>query len=136
MYVCMYVCMYIINNLRKPFGSLLEVDCRSTAQQARNALGKLCTGTEFSEGGAVLVGLSRRGAFQRCLKADEGPVLRVSGPGWRKCCQSFAVEIEIDEREAGAESVMILRQTAVAHLVEAEDAFEDEEGMFYLRPHA
>jgi hypothetical protein len=43
------------------------------------------------------------------------------------------MEVEVDQREAGAQLMMVLGDAAVADLVEAEDALEDAEGMFYFR---
>jgi hypothetical protein len=43
------------------------------------------------------------------------------------------VQVEIDQGEAGAQPVMVLRDPPVSHLVEAEDAFQDAEPMFYFR---
>src|SRR5450759_185546 len=73
----------------------------------------------------------------------------VGGPGADVKCQSaifrppdtlrpergqpFAVQVEIDQREAGAQPVMVLRDSPVSHLVEAEDAFQYPENMFYFR---
>ena len=47
-------------------------------------------------------------------------------------CQALAVQVEIDQSEVRAESVMVLRDASVSHLVEAEDAFQDPEHMFYF----
>jgi hypothetical protein len=46
------------------------------------------------------------------------------------------LQIEIYQREAGAQPVMVLCQAAIAHLIEAEDALHDAERMFYLGPYA
>ena len=46
------------------------------------------------------------------------------------------MEVEIDQREVGAQPVVGLGDASVSHLVEAEDAFQDAEHMFYLGPHA
>jgi hypothetical protein len=43
------------------------------------------------------------------------------------------MQVEIDQGEAGAQPVMVLRDPPVSHLVEAEDAFQDVEHMFYFR---
>jgi hypothetical protein len=40
-------------------------------------------------------------------------------------CQALAVQVEIDQSEVRAESVMVPRDASVSHLVEAEDAFQD-----------
>jgi hypothetical protein len=64
----------------------------------------------------------------------EGPVCLISGAVLRECGHAFAVEIEVDQGEAGAQPVVVLGDAAVAHLVEAEDALQDAEHMFDLRP--
>jgi hypothetical protein len=56
----------------------------------------------------------------------------VLGEVLREDDQAFAMEVEVDEREAGAQSVVVLGQAAVAYFVEAEDAFQDVERMFHL----
>src|SRR5258708_35010376 len=43
------------------------------------------------------------------------------------------MQVEIDQGEVRAEPVMVLRDATIAHLVEAEDAFQDAEHMFYFR---
>ena len=47
--------------------------------------------------------------------------------------QVLAVQVEVDEGEVGAEPVMVLGDASVAHLVEAEDALQDTEDVFYFR---
>jgi hypothetical protein len=42
------------------------------------------------------------------------------------------VQVEIDQSEVGAQPMMVLREAPVAHLVEAEDAFQYAESMFYF----
>ena len=59
----------------------------------------------------------------------------ISGAVLRESDQMFTVEIQVYQREAGAQPVVILRQAAIADFVEAEDAFQDAERMFYFRPH-
>jgi hypothetical protein len=59
----------------------------------------------------------------------------ILGAVLRQDYQAFAMEVEVHQREAGARSVVVFSQTPVAHFVEAEDAFQDAERMFYLRPH-
>jgi hypothetical protein len=59
----------------------------------------------------------------------------VLGAALREYDQAFAVEVKIDQREAGAQPMVILRQSAVADLVEAEDAFQDAKRMFYFGTH-
>src|ERR1039458_9064274 len=46
--------------------------------------------------------------------------------------QMFAVQVQIDQREVRAQPVVVLRDPSIAHLVEAEDAFQDAEHMFYF----
>ena len=43
----------------------------------------------------------------------------------------FAVEVEVHQREVCAQPVMVLRYPPIAHLVEAEDALQDAEHVFY-----
>lgn len=50
--------------------------------------------------------------------------------------QMFAVEVQIDQREARAQPVMVLRDPPIAHLVEAEDSFQNTEDMFDLRSYS
>src|ERR1019366_7443502 len=47
--------------------------------------------------------------------------------------QPLAVLIEIHQREAGAQSSVILFESPVSHLVEAEDALQYPEVMFHFR---
>lgn len=51
-------------------------------------------------------------------------------------CQPFAVQVEVDQSKAGAQPVMVLRDSPVSHLVEAEDAFQYSESMFYFGSHS
>jgi hypothetical protein len=83
-----------------------------------------------------------RGAF-RCAAVSSGYFLSTetvnrafSGAVLREDYQTFAVEVEVHQREAGAQSVVVFCQTAIAYLVEAEDSFQDAEWMFKLGPHA
>jgi hypothetical protein len=46
------------------------------------------------------------------------------------------MQVEIHEREARAQPVMVLRKATVSHLVEAEDALQDAEHMFYFRSYS
>lgn len=46
--------------------------------------------------------------------------------------QSFAVVVQIDQGEAGAQPIVVLGQAAVAHPVEAELALQHPEDMFYF----
>ncbi len=48
-------------------------------------------------------------------------------------CQALAVQVEVDEGEVGAEPAMVLGDASAAYLVEAEDAFQDTEDVFYFR---
>ena len=59
----------------------------------------------------------------------------ISGAVLRESDQMFKLEIQVYQREAGAQSVMVFRETPVADLIEAEDAFQDAERMFYLGTH-
>jgi hypothetical protein len=47
--------------------------------------------------------------------------------------QPFAVQVEVHQSEVRAQPVMVLGDAPVSHLVEAEDAFQDAEHMFYFR---
>ena len=47
--------------------------------------------------------------------------------------QMFAVQVEVDQSEAGAHPMMVFRDPPIAHLDEAEDALPDAEHVFYLR---
>jgi len=49
--------------------------------------------------------------------------------------EPFAMQVEVRQGEAGAQSVVVFRETPVADLIEAEDAFQDAERMFYLGTH-
>jgi hypothetical protein len=60
----------------------------------------------------------------------------VLGAVLREDDQAFAVEVEVYQREAGAQSVVVLGQAPVAYFVEAEGAFQDAERMFDLNPYA
>src|SRR5271165_6527335 len=46
--------------------------------------------------------------------------------------QAFAVQIEVRQREAGTQPVVILLHPTVSHLLEAEDALQNPERMFHL----
>ncbi len=62
--------------------------------------------------------------------------MRVPGtlrPGYG---QPLTVQIEIHQREACAQPLMIFLQPAISHLVEAEDALHDPEGLFHLGSYA
>jgi hypothetical protein len=39
-------------------------------------------------------------------------------------CQTFAVQVQVHQREVRAQAVMVLRDASVSHLVEAEDALQ------------
>jgi hypothetical protein len=63
------------------------------------------------------------------------PFSWVSGALLPKDCETFAVQVQVHQREVRAQAVMVLRDASVSHLVEAEDALQDPERMFYLGPH-
>jgi hypothetical protein len=69
------------------------------------------------------------------LRSTEAVNWLILGAVLREYDQTFAVKIQVDQREAGAQSVVVFRQSPVADLVEAEDAFQDAERMFYLGTH-
>ena len=73
--------------------------------------------------------------YAMSLRSTETVNWPFSGAVLREHYQAFAVEIQVYQRKAGAQSVVVLRQTPVAHLVEAEEAFQDAERMFYLGTH-
>jgi hypothetical protein len=74
--------------------------------------------------------------YSGALQSTETVNRLILGAVLREYDQSFAMEIQVHQREAGAQSVVVFRQSPVAHLVEAEDAFEDAEQMFELSPNA
>src|SRR5260370_17928763 len=76
--------------------------------------------------------MSEVGGFRAVLKCPAA-VSRLADTLRPERGQPFAMEVEVDQREAGAQPVMVLGDAAVADLVEAEDALEDAEGMFYFR---
>src|SRR6266852_8142064 len=51
-------------------------------------------------------------------------------------CQPLAVQIQVHQREAGAQPMMVLLNPSVSHLLEAEDALQDPKRMFYLGSHS
>ena len=51
-------------------------------------------------------------------------------------CRAFAMHVQVDQREVRAKPVVVFGQTPAADLVEAEDALQDAERMFYVCPHA
>jgi hypothetical protein len=51
-------------------------------------------------------------------------------------CQPIAVQIQVHQREAGAQPLMVLLNPSVSHLLETEDALQNPEGMFHLRSHS
>ena len=48
--------------------------------------------------------------------------------------QPFAVHIQVHQRKAGAQPLMVLFEPSVSHLLETKDALQNPERMFYLRP--
>jgi len=48
----------------------------------------------------------------------------------------LAVLVEVDQREAGAESIVVLLQAPVPPIVEAEDTLQYPERMLHLRSHS
>src|ERR1035438_9260018 len=50
--------------------------------------------------------------------------------------QPFAVQVQVHQGKAGAQSMMVLLNPAVSHLLEAEDALQNPERMFDLRSHS
>jgi hypothetical protein len=64
------------------------------------------------------------------------PVFRPPDAVLPEHCQTFAMHIEVYQREVRAQPVMVLGQPLISDLVEAEEALQDAERMFHLRPHA
>ncbi len=55
----------------------------------------------------------------------------------RPChCQPFAVQIQVHQREAGTQPMMVLLNPAVSHFFETKNALQNPERMFYLRSHS
>jgi len=48
----------------------------------------------------------------------------ISGAALRESDQMFTVEMQVYQREAGAQSVVVFHESPVADLIEAEDAFQ------------
>src|SRR5437773_7475338 len=46
--------------------------------------------------------------------------------------QPFAVQVQVHQRKVGTQPMMVLLNPSVSHLLEAEDALQDPERMFYL----
>ena len=53
-----------------------------------------------------------------------------------KHCQTFAVQVQVHQRTAGAQPVMVILNPSVSHFLETEDALQNPEGMFHLRSHS
>ena len=51
-------------------------------------------------------------------------------------CQTLAVQIQVHQRETGAQPMMVLLNSTVSHLLEAKDALQYPERMFHLRPYS
>src|SRR6266446_2439588 len=72
-----------------------------------------------------------------CLRPYRNPpftrLAETLRPGHR---QPFAVQIQVHQREAGAQSMMVLLNPSVSHLLETEDALQNPERMFYLGSHS
>jgi hypothetical protein len=50
--------------------------------------------------------------------------------------QPFAVQVQVHQRKAGAQPMMVLLNPSVSHLLETEDALQNPEWMFHLRSHS
>jgi hypothetical protein len=57
------------------------------------------------------------------------PVSRPPGAVLPEHSQTFAVKVEIDECEVGAQPVMVLGDAPIAHFIDAEDPLQDAEGV-------
>src|SRR5882672_4422703 len=64
------------------------------------------------------------------------PFTRVSETLRPRHRQPFAVQVQVHQRKAGAQPMMVLLNPAVSHLLETEDALQYPEGMFHLRSHS
>src|ERR1700674_1596584 len=88
----------------------------------------------------------RRQEFQGLHRSRTPPVLLTALPNplftrgpetlRPRHCQPSAVQIQVHQREAGAQSMMVLLNPAVSHLLETEDALQNPERMFHLRSHS
>ena len=76
--------------------------------------------------------MDRRGCWVGVDLHGAGGCFRPPGALGRESCQPLAVKVEVDEGEVRAQPVMVLRDASIPHLVEAEDALQDAEDMFYL----
>src|SRR4029077_10534166 len=87
----------------------------------------------------------RRLEFQNC-KGQEFPCIAFDLTGiryLREVQRHYALAtasrlrcIQVYQREAGAQSMMVLLNPAISHLLEAEDALQNPERMFHLRSHS
>src|SRR5437773_12404418 len=50
--------------------------------------------------------------------------------------QPFAVQVQVHQRKAGAQPMMVLLNPSVSHLLETKDALQNSERMFHLRSHS
>src|ERR1700741_4136598 len=64
------------------------------------------------------------------------PFTRVSETLRPRHCQPFAVKVQVHQRKAGAQPMMVLLNPSVSHLLETEEALQNPERMFYLRSHS
>ena len=51
-------------------------------------------------------------------------------------CQPSAVQVQVHQRKAGAQTMMVLLNPSVSHLFETEDALQNPERMLHLRSHS
>src|SRR6201993_5164257 len=51
-------------------------------------------------------------------------------------CQPSAVQVEVHQRKAGAQTMMVLLNPSVSHLLETEDALQNPKRMFHLGSHS
>ena len=51
-------------------------------------------------------------------------------------CQSLAVQVQVHQREAGAQPMMVLAESSVSHLLKAKDALQNPKRMFYFRSYS
>jgi hypothetical protein len=72
-----------------------------------------------------------------CLRPCRNPLFTRGSETLRPGhCQPSAVQIQVYQREAGAQSMMVLLNPAISDLLEAEDALQNPERMFHLRSHS
>src|SRR6201993_1807284 len=64
------------------------------------------------------------------------PFTRVSETLRPLHCQPSAVQVQVHQRKAGAQPMMVLFNSPVSRLLEAKDALQNPERMLHLRSHS